>query len=44
VEQTTTGWLPPGPVVVGLTAGASTPNSIIGEVVARLEQLAGDSA
>jgi 4-hydroxy-3-methylbut-2-enyl diphosphate reductase len=44
VEQTTTGWLPPGPVVVGLTAGASTPNSIIGEVVERLERLAADLA
>jgi 4-hydroxy-3-methylbut-2-enyl diphosphate reductase len=30
-------WLPEGPVSVGLTAGASTPNNIIGEVVARLD-------
>jgi 4-hydroxy-3-methylbut-2-enyl diphosphate reductase len=26
-------WLPPGPIVVGLTAGASTPNNRIGEAV-----------
>ncbi|HYJ79966.1 MAG TPA: hypothetical protein VEW03_10215, partial [Longimicrobiaceae bacterium] len=26
-------WLPPGPLVVGLTAGASTPNNKIGEAV-----------
>jgi 4-hydroxy-3-methylbut-2-en-1-yl diphosphate reductase len=30
------GWLPEGPVVVGLTAGASTPNNKIGEAVERL--------
>lgn len=29
-------WLPPGPLVVGLTAGASTPNVKIGEAVERL--------
>jgi 4-hydroxy-3-methylbut-2-en-1-yl diphosphate reductase len=29
-------WLPDGPVVVGLTAGASTPNNKIGEAVERL--------
>jgi 4-hydroxy-3-methylbut-2-enyl diphosphate reductase len=33
---TARGWLPAGPVSVGLTAGASTPNNIIGEVVERL--------
>lgn len=36
------GWLRrTGPVSVGLTAGASTPNSVVGQVVARLEALAG---
>ncbi len=30
------GWLPPGEVRVGMTAGASTPNSKIGEVVRRI--------
>ena len=39
-EVVTTGWLPDGPVVVGLTAGASTPNNIVGQVIARLELLA----
>jgi 4-hydroxy-3-methylbut-2-enyl diphosphate reductase len=37
-EGLTRDWLPPGPVTVGLTAGASTPNNLIGEVVERLEQ------
>jgi 4-hydroxy-3-methylbut-2-enyl diphosphate reductase len=37
VEATESGWLPPeGPVRVGLTAGASTPNNKIGETVARI--------
>jgi 4-hydroxy-3-methylbut-2-en-1-yl diphosphate reductase len=39
-EGSTTGWLPRlGPVVIGLTAGASTPNNVVGQVVARLEAL-----
>jgi 4-hydroxy-3-methylbut-2-enyl diphosphate reductase len=29
-------WLAPGPVRIGITAGASTPNNKIGEVVARI--------
>lgn len=32
-------WLPPTPAKIGLTAGASTPNNKIGEVVQRLAQL-----
>ena len=36
---TDSSWLPAGPVRVGLTAGASTPNNIIGETVERLTQL-----
>jgi 4-hydroxy-3-methylbut-2-enyl diphosphate reductase len=35
-EVTAEGWLPAGRVTVGLTAGASTPNSIVGETVRRL--------
>jgi 4-hydroxy-3-methylbut-2-enyl diphosphate reductase len=35
------GWLPEGPVCVGLTAGASTPNNVVGEVVARILALRG---
>jgi 4-hydroxy-3-methylbut-2-enyl diphosphate reductase len=38
-EIVTRGWLPPGPVSIGLTAGASTPNNIVGQVVDRLERL-----
>jgi 4-hydroxy-3-methylbut-2-en-1-yl diphosphate reductase len=38
-EDITRGWLPPaGRIVVGLTAGASTPNNIVGEVIRKLEQ------
>ena len=29
-------WLPAGPVRIGLTAGASTPNNVVGDVVLRL--------
>ncbi|MEE8217558.1 MAG: 4-hydroxy-3-methylbut-2-enyl diphosphate reductase, partial [Vicinamibacteria bacterium] len=29
-------WLPDGPVTVGLTAGASTPNNVVGEVIQRI--------
>jgi len=31
-----TGWLPSGPLTVGVTAGASTPNNKIGETVERI--------
>jgi 4-hydroxy-3-methylbut-2-enyl diphosphate reductase len=34
-------WLPAGTVTLGLTAGASTPNNIVGRVVTRLEGLSG---
>jgi 4-hydroxy-3-methylbut-2-en-1-yl diphosphate reductase len=40
-EKTTPDWLPAGPVRVGLTAGASTPNNVVGEVVRRLLALRG---
>jgi 4-hydroxy-3-methylbut-2-en-1-yl diphosphate reductase len=37
VEASETGWLPAsGPVRIGVTAGASTPNNKIGETVARI--------
>jgi 4-hydroxy-3-methylbut-2-enyl diphosphate reductase len=40
-ERVTHGWLPPSPsLTVGLTAGASTPNNIVGEVIERLGRYA----
>ena len=40
-ETAAAGWLPEGPVTVGLTAGASTPNNVVGEVVERILALRG---
>jgi 4-hydroxy-3-methylbut-2-en-1-yl diphosphate reductase len=40
-DSRTMGWLPPGPLTLGLTAGASTPNNVVGEAVARLLALRG---
>ncbi len=37
-ELTTRGWLPSGRVTVGLTAGASTPNNIVGQVIETLSR------
>ena len=43
-EETVRGWLPgSGPVRVGLTAGASTPNNKIGEAVVRIFATRGES-
>jgi 4-hydroxy-3-methylbut-2-enyl diphosphate reductase len=39
VEAIVGDWLPEGPVTIGLTAGASTPNNKIGEVVAAIARL-----
>lgn len=36
-ETTTTDWMPAGPLVVGLTSGASTPDNLVEQVVRRLE-------
>jgi 4-hydroxy-3-methylbut-2-enyl diphosphate reductase len=39
-ERVTAGWLPlHGPVTIGLTSGASTPDNLVGEVVRRLDDL-----
>jgi len=43
-EIATEGWLPAGPVTVGLTAGASTPNNVVGEAVERILALRGRKA
>ena len=34
-------WLPPGPVTIGITAGASTPNRVIGDAMQRIAQARG---
>ena len=36
VESDAGDWLPPGALTLGITAGASTPNSKIGEAVVRI--------
>jgi 4-hydroxy-3-methylbut-2-enyl diphosphate reductase len=44
-EVATAGWLPvSGPVSIGLTSGASTPDNLVGAVVARLAALTGSPA
>ena len=42
-EEETTGWLPKGPVTVGITAGASCPNNLIEDAILRLFDLRGIS-
>jgi LytB protein. len=36
-------WLPAGKLAIGLTSGASTPDRILGEVIVRLIEVAGES-
>jgi 4-hydroxy-3-methylbut-2-enyl diphosphate reductase len=43
-EEVIAGWLPEGRIAVALTAGASTPNNVVGQVIERLEELAGGDA
>ena len=43
-EIETRGWLPSGPLVIGLTAGASTPNNEIGATISLLLELRGHGA
>jgi 4-hydroxy-3-methylbut-2-en-1-yl diphosphate reductase len=41
-EVTTSGWLPPGgPLSIGLTSGASTPDNLVGDAVLKLAQFTG---
>ena len=39
-ETVTRDWLPPGPVTIGLTSGASTPDNLVERVIRRLDSLA----
>ncbi len=39
-EVRTANWMPDGTVTVGLTAGASTPDSVVGQVIDRIETFA----
>jgi 4-hydroxy-3-methylbut-2-enyl diphosphate reductase len=41
---TTRDWLPACPVVIGFTAGASTPDNKLGEVIQRVVEVAGEPA
>jgi len=43
-EADAAGWLPRGPVRVGITAGASTPNNKIGDAVVRILATRGEKA
>ena len=42
-EVETLGWLPPGKITVGITAGASCPNNLIEDAIRRLFELRGFS-
>ena len=42
-ETTTKDWLPTGPAVIGITAGASCPNNLIEETILRVYELRGVS-
>jgi 4-hydroxy-3-methylbut-2-enyl diphosphate reductase len=43
-EVVTPNWLPEGPITLGLTAGASTPDSVVGDVLDRILALRGKTA
>jgi 4-hydroxy-3-methylbut-2-enyl diphosphate reductase len=43
-EETLRDWLPPtGRLTIGLTAGASTPNNIVGQVIRKLEEFCSEN-
>lgn len=41
-DTVTRDWLPAGSLIMGLTAGASTPNNLVGQAIRRLQELAGE--
>jgi 4-hydroxy-3-methylbut-2-enyl diphosphate reductase len=43
-ESRTTSWLTPGSICIGITAGASTPDSVVGDVLDRILSLRGATA
>jgi len=44
-ERVSTGWLPAaGPLKIGLTSGASTPDNLVGTAIRRLDDLANPAA
>lgn len=43
-ETSTASWLPNGAVRIGITAGASTPDSVVGETIERILALRGSTA
>jgi 4-hydroxy-3-methylbut-2-enyl diphosphate reductase len=43
-ETVTRDWLPPGPLAVGLTSGASTPDNLVERVIRRLDELVNGTA
>ncbi|HXG93453.1 MAG TPA: 4-hydroxy-3-methylbut-2-enyl diphosphate reductase, partial [Blastocatellia bacterium] len=42
-EVASENWLPSGDVIIGITAGASTPDRLIGEVIERIVNYCVDS-
>ena len=41
IEESTENWLPEGPAVVGVTAGASCPNNLIEDILHKLYEFRG---